>query len=83
MEKKYQIGDNTGVPEARIRAEQFFNEEFSKLTDIARRHEVSMEKDTWIGCYMAGYMAATPPGAVWVKGAPKESKDYFASAERN
>lgn len=67
MEKKYPIEYNTGVPESRIRAEQFFDEEFSKLIDIARRHEVSMEKETWIGCYMAGYKAAAHQGAVWVK----------------
>ena len=60
MENKYPIEYNADIPEARLKAEQFYNEEFAKITDIARRHEVSQEKETWIGCFIAGYCANMP-----------------------
>jgi hypothetical protein len=67
MEKKYPIEYVIGIPNSRLMAEKFYDEELAKITDIARRHEVSQEKETWMACYIAGYnAAATPTGAVWV-----------------
>jgi hypothetical protein len=81
MEKKYPI-EYTGIPESRLMAEKFFEEEFAKLTDIARRHEVSQEKETWISCYMAGHNAATPQGIGWVNGAlPTISGEYYCKCK--
>jgi hypothetical protein len=74
-EKKYPIEYNTGIPEARLKAERFFEEEFAKINDIARCHEVSQEKETWIACYMAGYNEATPQGIGWVKASERMPKE--------
>jgi hypothetical protein len=65
MEKKYPIEYTPNIPQLRLLAEKFFDEELAKITDIARRHEVSQERETWIGCFMAGYKEGR--AAMWVK----------------